>query len=60
MTNFTRQPIVSELSARREKIAALVLAALVGHAGQLQDDHLETAFKAADELIKLLDSQGVE
>lgn len=47
------------LRERREAIATAVLAELVGRAGQYAPEHTETALKAADALIKALDTEGV-
>jgi hypothetical protein len=59
MSDLEKERINPHLRERREAIATAVLAQLVGRAGEYTAEHGETALKAADGLIKALDTEGV-
>jgi hypothetical protein len=59
MSDVEKDRINPHLRERREAIATAVLAQLVGRAGEYTVEHSETALKAADGLIKALDTEGV-
>jgi len=59
MPGIERERLDPHLRERRERIATEVLAQLIGNTGEYQDNHCETAIRAADALIDALDSEGV-
>lgn len=59
MTEIENQPIDPHLGQRRERIATLVLAQLVGAQGKFQAEQITVALESADALIRALDSEGV-
>lgn len=54
-----RGGIDPRLHERRERIATMVLAELVGRAGEFRPEHAEAALRAADALMEAIDSEGV-
>lgn len=54
-----RGSIDPRLHERRERIATAVLAELVGRAGEYRPEHAESALRAADELMKAIDTEGL-
>ncbi len=59
MTEIEKQPIDPHFGQRREQIATMVLAQLVGVQGKFQAEQIAVALEAADALIRALDSEGV-
>jgi hypothetical protein len=59
MTEIEKQPIDPHFGQRRERIATLVLAQLVGAEGKFQAEQIAIALESADALIRALDSEGV-
>lgn len=59
MMEIEQQPIDPHFSQRRERIATLVLAQLVGVQGEFRLEQTGIALEAADALISALDSEGV-
>ncbi len=58
MTEIEKERIDPHFRERRERIATAVLAQLVGAEREFRPEHSQTALKAADALIKALDSEG--
>ncbi|MFO7906854.1 MAG: hypothetical protein R6U98_29630 [Pirellulaceae bacterium] len=59
MAMSDRSGIDPQLHERRERIATAVLAELVGRAGEYQPEHAQAALRAADELMKAIDREGL-
>jgi hypothetical protein len=59
MMEIETQPIDPHFGQRRERIATLVLAQLVGAEGKFRAEQIAVALEAADALIRALDPERV-